>query len=190
MRPVFADTILFSNFTHFEKHKTMKKIAILASLLMPASLAFAQQIPSVKVQDLNGKQVNTADFTNDGKPMIINFWATWCKPCLKEMAAISDKYLDWVDETGVKMFAVSIDDSRSSASVKTMANARAWDFDVYLDVNGDFKRAMNVANPPHVFVLDGEGNVVFQHNGYSDGSEEELIEVVRKLNAGEKITGQ
>ena len=94
MRPVFADTILFSNFTDFEKHKTMKKIAILAGLLMTTSLAFAQQIPSVKVQDLNGKQVNTADFSNDGKPMIINFWATWCKPCLKEMAAISDKYLD------------------------------------------------------------------------------------------------
>ena len=119
--------------------------------------------------------------------MIINFWATYCKPCLKELNAINDVYLDWVDETGVKMYAVSIDDSRASATVKMRADAQGWEFDVLLDVNSDFKRAMNVANPPHVFVIDGKGNVVFQHNGYSDGSEQELIEVVRRLNAGEKI---
>ncbi len=165
----------------------MKKIVLLAALMMSACFAFAQQLPSVTVKDLSGKQINTSELENDGQPMIINFWATWCKPCLKEMSAISDVYLDWVDETGVKMYAVSIDDARSSSRVKTMANAQAWDFEVLLDENGDFKRAMNVVNPPHVFVVDGQGNVVYQHNGYSDGSEQELIEVVRKLNAGEPI---
>ncbi|MDE5575008.1 MAG: TlpA family protein disulfide reductase [Bacteroidales bacterium] len=165
----------------------MKKILLSAILALATYVCFAQQLPSVNIKDLNGKQINTADLNNDGKPMIINFWATWCKPCLKEMSAINDAYLDWVDETGVKMYAVSIDDSRSSARVKTIANAQAWEFDVLLDENGDFKRAMNVANPPHVFVIDGKGNVVFQHNGYSDGSEQELIEVVRRLNAGEEI---
>ena len=79
---------------------------------------------------------------------------------------------------------------RHQRCIYRLANAQAWDFDVLLDVNGDFKRAMNVTNPPHVFVVDGQGNVVFQHNGYSDGSEEELIEVVRKLNAGEPIEQQ
>ena len=148
------------------------------------------QLPSVKLKDLNGKVVDTAKLSNDGKPFVISFFATWCKPCNRELKAISEQYADWQDETGVKMYAVSIDDSRSSSRVKTMANAQAWDFDVLLDVNGDFKRAMNVVNPPHVFVVDGNGNVVFQHNGYSDGSEEELIEVVRKLNAGEPIEKQ
>lgn len=165
----------------------MKKIILLAALMTVSYFGFAQQLPSVNIKDLDGRQINTSELSNDGKPMIINFWATWCKPCLKEMSAISDVYLDWVDETGVKMYAVSVDDARSSSRVRTMANAQAWDFEVLLDENGDFKRAMNVANPPHVFVVDGKGNVVFQHNGYSDGSEQELIDVVRRLNAGEEI---
>lgn len=165
----------------------MKKILLSAILVLAAGVCFAQQMPSVSIKDLNGKQINTADLNNDGKPMIINFWATWCKPCLKELAAINDSYLDWVEETGVKMYAISIDDARASARVKTLANAQAWEFDVLLDENSDFKRAMNVANPPHVFVIDGKGNIVFQHNGYSDGSEQELIEVVRRLNAGEEV---
>ncbi|MCM1531218.1 MAG: TlpA family protein disulfide reductase [Bacteroides sp.] len=165
----------------------MKKLLLSTVVALFACACFAQQLPSVNIKNLNGKQINTSELTNDGKPMIINFWATWCKPCLKEMSAINDAYLDWVDETGVKMYAVSIDDSRSSARVKTLANAQSWEFEVLLDENGDFKRAMNVANPPHVFVIDGKGNVVFQHNGYSDGSEQELIDVVRRLNAGEEV---
>ncbi|MEG1498666.1 MAG: TlpA disulfide reductase family protein [Bacteroidales bacterium] len=169
----------------------MKKIILACvCLLFTAQWVGAQKLPSVKLKDINGKEVNTADLNNDGKPIILNFWATWCKPCLKEMKAISDVYSEWVEETGVKMISVSIDDSRSSAKVKTMSDANSWEFEMLLDVNGDFKRAMNVVNPPHVFILDGEGNTVFQHNGYSDGSEEELIEIVRKLNAGESIKGQ
>lgn len=165
----------------------MKKLFLSVILTLATGFVFAQQLPSVSIKDLNGKQVNTAELSNDGKPMIVNFWATWCKPCLKELAAVNDVYADWVEETGVKMYAVSIDDARTSASVKTRANAQAWEFEVLLDENGDFKRAMNVANPPHVFVVDGKGNVVFQHTGYSDGSEQEIIEVVRRLNKGEDI---
>lgn len=165
----------------------MKKIVLSVVLSMFAWTCFAQQVPSVTIKTLNGKQINTTELTNDGKPVIISFWATWCKACLKELNAINDIYLDWVDETGVKMYAVSIDDSRASATVKTRVSADAWEFEVLLDENSDFKRAMNVPNPPHSFVIDGKGNVVFQHNGYSDGSEQELIDVVRRLNNGEEI---
>ncbi|MDR2556683.1 MAG: TlpA family protein disulfide reductase [Bacteroidales bacterium] len=158
----------------------MKQYFILAIALLLASTAFAQ-VPNIKLKDLSGKEVSLQDaIKNDGNPVLIDFFATWCKPCIKELKAISDIYEDWQKETGVKMIIVSIDDSRTTANVRTLVNAQGWDFDVLLDVNSDLKRAMNVANPPHTFVLNSEGKIVFQHNGYSEGSEDELIEEVRK----------
>ncbi|MEG1573259.1 MAG: TlpA disulfide reductase family protein [Bacteroidales bacterium] len=167
----------------------MKRIFIALFALALVQISVAQnKIPSVKIKDVAGKEVNTADLSNDGKPMILSFWATWCKPCLKELKAIGDVYTDWVDETGVKLVAISVDDARSSAKVKTMADANGWEYEMLLDLNGDFKRAMNVANPPHIFIIDGKGNIVYQHNGYSEGSENELIEKVRLLNEGKDIS--
>lgn len=172
----------------------MKKSLFATFLLLLAIVAFGQEenkalfkLPEVEVKNINGEPFNTKNIDNDGKPIIITFWATWCKPCMKEHDAINDVYLDWVDETGVKLYAVSIDNARSSKRVLPTLNGKGWEFDVLLDPNGDFKRAMNVNIPPHTFIVDGNGNVVWQHIGYLEGDEVEYIEIVEKLLAGEKI---
>ena len=150
--------------------------------------ATSRQLPQVEIKDLKGNPFNTKDIQNDGKPIIICFWATWCKPCIKELDAISYDYEDWVEETGVKLYAISIDDARSMRIVEPRVNGKGWEYDVLLDPNQDFKRAMNVNNPPHTFILDGERNIVWDHTAYVDGNEQEYIEVVRKLLAGETIS--
>jgi hypothetical protein len=66
-------------------------------------------------------------------------------------------------------------------------NGKGWEFDVLLDENGDLKRAMNVNVPPHTFIVDGEGLIVWQHVGYLEGDEAEYIEIVEKLVNGETI---
>ena len=144
-----------------------------------------QKLPSIDLKTAEGEPFNTADISNDGKPIILSFWALWCKPCIKELNTISYVYPDWQDETGVKLVAVSIDDARSSSKVKPFADGNDWDYEVLLDANGDFKRAMNVNMIPHTFVLDGEGRVVWQHTSFSEGAELQLIETVRKVIAGE-----
>ena len=145
------------------------------------TLGAGAALPGVQLKDLNGKPVNTAKLTNNGKPMIISFWATWCKPCIRELKAINELYPEWQDETGVRIIIVSIDDAQNAQKVKPMVDGMGWEYDVLLDPNGDFKRAMNVQSVPHVFVLDGKGNIVHNHSGYTDGAETELYDIIKNL---------
>ena len=169
----------------------MKRIlflGIVAVSLIALSLTSAEgvedpgkKLPSVNIKDMAGNAINTANLSNDGKPIVISFWATWCKPCKLELNTIADLYEDWQDETGVKLVAVSIDNERTKNSVKPQVNSAGWEYDIWLDPNGDFRRAMGVNNVPHTFLVDGEGNIVYSHSGYSLGDEEELFEKIVEL---------
>lgn len=168
-----------------------KKYLVLVSALLCVAIwqkvdAKENTLPSVDVKTTSGKSINTKSITNDGKPIIISFWATWCKPCIKELTSISEVYDEWQEETGVKLVAVSIDDARSSSKVLPLANGKSWDYDILLDVNGDFKRAMGVNLIPHTFLLDGKGKIVWQHTSFSEGAELDLIEKIREISAEEK----
>ena len=168
----------------------MKKLiiglAVLTGFVLISSRSISvttssKKIASVKIKNIKGKTVNTKDFHNNGNPFIINFWATWCKPCIIELNNINDVYEEWQEETGVKLIAVSIDDSRNSRKVAPFVHGRGWTYEVYLDVNSDFRRAMGVNNPPHTLLCNGKGIIVWEHNGYAPGDEEELFKQVKKL---------
>ena len=141
----------------------------------------AQQIPSVQLKDLKGKTINTSTMENAGKPFIISFFAAWCKPCLMELEAIKEVYEDWQKETGVKLYAISIDDAQNSLKVGPEAKAKGWKFEILLDPNADFRRALGGDLIPAVFVVDGKGKIILSRSGYKSGEEELLIEEVRKL---------
>lgn len=157
------------------------KVLLVVAFLAIVGIAQAQTLPAVTLKDINGKTVQTDKLSNDGKPFIISFFATWCKPCNRELSAISEVYADWQDETGVKLIAVSIDQAQNINKVKPLVDSNGWEYDVLLDPNSDFKRALGIQMIPYVIIVDGKGNIVYKHNGYTDGAENELIEKVREL---------
>ena len=159
----------------------IRKFLFSAALLIGSVSASFAALPSVMLKDMNGRSVNTAELSNDGKPIIIDFWATWCKPCIRELNAIKEVYPDWQEETGVKLIAVSIDEAQNAQKVKPMVSRFGWEYEVLLDPNSEFKRQMGVSDPPHVFIVDGNGNIVWNHQGYVEGSEDEIIETVKKI---------
>ncbi len=160
----------------------MKKIFLLLTVAFSCMASHVSaQLPAITIKTMEGKTIRTDTLSNEGKPFIIDFFATWCKPCNRELDAISEVYEDWQDETGVKIFAVSTDQAQNINKVKPLVDNHGWTYDVLLDTNSEFMKALGIQMIPATFVLDGNGKIVYRHVGYNEGEEQELIEKVREL---------
>lgn len=162
----------------------MKRIVFCLLLLivfMGYSDPVTAQLPSVTIKTMDGREVRTDTLSNGGFPFIVDFFATWCKPCNRELDAISEVYAEWQEETGLKIFAVSIDEAQNINKVKPLVNNSGWEYDILLDPNSAFRQALGIQVIPYIIVCDGKGKIVYRHQGYTDGAETELIEEVRKI---------
>lgn len=147
------------------------------------ALAANAQLPSVQLKTLDGRTVSADTISNDGKPFVVSFFATWCKPCNRELRAIHDEYVDWHDETGMKLVAISIDEGQNASKVKPLVDSEGWEYEVLLDTNSELKRTLGIESIPHVLIIDGEGNIVESRSGYTEGSEQHIIEKIREILA-------
>lgn len=160
----------------------MKNSLLTTFFLLGIGLNIKAQMPAVTLKTIDGKEIKTDTLSNGGKPMIIDFFATWCKPCNRELSAIAEVYEDWQKETGVKLIAVSIDQAQNIHKVAPLVAENEWPWEiVLLDPNSELKRQLGVQMIPYTLILDGNGKIVYKHNGYTDGAEDELIEKVREL---------
>lgn len=163
----------------------MKKILplmMLACLLNILNGYTQENFPAVTIRSTSGKAVDFSELVAQSKDtvVVLSFWATWCVPCVTELDNISDLYNEWQQKLHFKFLAVSIDDSRTSQRVKPFVTGKGWPFDVYLDVNHDLKRALNVNDVPYVLVIKNN-RVAYQHVGYVAGNEDELFEKIKAL---------
>ncbi len=153
----------------------------------PSQPASAQSsIPEVSLRDSDGNLVALRSLIRPGKPTIISFWATWCAPCKKELSNYAELYADWQKAFDVEVLAISIDDSRNSAKVKSYINGVKWPFRVLLDPNEDMKRALNFQTVPFSLLIDGEGRIAYRHNSYVEGDEYVMEEKLKQLTANDQ----
>jgi len=138
-------------------------------------------LPVVTLSDMNGKKVNVSDLGKTGKITVFSFWATWCIPCKKELSELDKVYEEWQKKYNLDLVAVSIDDVRNTAKVKTYVNGEGWTYNVLLDINQDLKRAMGIQSVPYTVLVDKKGNIVYIHNGYIEGDESELEKEIQKI---------
>ncbi len=167
------------------KHKqnTAIKYFLITFFVSQSIICFGQssrKLPESELKDIYGKSINSRSILNDSGLTVIDFWATWCKPCIQELDNISEVYPNWIKETKVKFVAISIDDARNITKVAPIANSRGWKYQILIDSNGDLKRLLNVNNIPHTFLLNKSGEIIWQHNSYVPGDEDELFEIIKK----------
>lgn len=152
----------------------MKKIiSILVAAVTAAALCQAQEIsPNAIVKDLSGNSIQMGDVLKDDV-VIVSFWATWCKPCQNELDALAEIEDTWADR--LRVVAISIDDARSVARVRSTVKAKMWPYEVYTDENSELAKSLNISSIPFVMIVD-DGKTVYSHTGYTPGSERLLVE--------------
>jgi cytochrome c biogenesis protein CcmG, thiol:disulfide interchange protein DsbE len=144
--------------------------------------SFLFKVPTdVTLRNVYGGTFNSSNITNQGKPIIIIFWKYCCSSNITMLSNINEMYSDWQKETGVVIYAVSIDDPRNSLRIAPLVNSNQWEFNVLLDVNSDFKRAMNVLAVPHVFIINGKNEIVWQKSTYTPSEEDEIFKILKSL---------
>ncbi len=157
-------------------------VSILASslFLLPAD-APVKTLPDIEVKTLDGKSVNIQSYGENGKITILSFWATWCSPCKRELDAISELYPEWVDSYNVELIAITTDDARALSKVKPLVAQKGWEFEILSDSKRQLQQALNFQAIPQTFVINKDGHIVSQHEGYKPGDEYELEDEIKKL---------
>ena len=152
----------------------MKRIlTVIIAAAAAISLCSAQDIsPNITVKDLSGDTVLMSDVLKDDV-VIVSFWATWCKPCQNELDALAEIEDTWADR--LRVVAISTDDARSIAKVKSTVKAKMWPYEVYTDENSELAKSLNINSIPFGMIIVG-GETVYSHTGYTPGSERLLVE--------------
>ncbi len=156
--------------------------ALLFSLLNQSSATAGAAAPDFTLRNISGKQVSLSDYK--GKVVLINFWATWCAPCLTEMPHIQKLYVENKDK-GFEVLAISVDEARDASKVKPLIKRNGFTFEVLLDKQ---TKVVKVYNPDQTFPLnvlvDRKGEIVWQKGSYTPGEEvvlkKKVLEVLNK----------
>ena len=162
----------------------MKKLLTGVACMLVAVAVHAQELPNTQIKDVNtGKKAPFNTTVEKGKVTLINFWATWCVPCKKEIKNISMKLPDWKKEVDFNYMTISIDEARAEGLVRTYALSQGWTFPFYIDANSDLKRSLSFQSVPFTIIVDKNGKVAFTHTGYEEGGENEVFAKVKELAA-------
>jgi len=161
--------------------KILRILIVVFSLFFLSAGVPEKKFPSAELKDLNGKIIKTDDFITKHKITVVSFWATWCVPCQRELDIYGEMYDEWKEKYNMEIIAITIDNARQLAKVKPLIAQKQWQFTVLSDVNQDLMKALNFTFVPQTFVLNNEGNIVFDHSGFKPGDELEMEKIFEEL---------
>jgi peroxiredoxin len=157
-------------------------LAAAAAAASGPDLKVGGMAPDFTLQDVDGKPVTLSKLLEKG-PVLLDFWALWCKPCLQALPgtdALSTKYAD----RGLTVLAVNTDQPRSTAKVRSYVKSSGFHFTVPLDPNSDMLRLYRFSKIPQVFLVAQDGSIAFSKLGYAPGQEKAVEQEIEKLLAG------
>ena len=163
-----------------------KRINIIIFYTMVASMfIFGQdnstisKIPNIDIKLLNGKTTNIYKLLESG-PLLMDFWATWCKPCKQVMKHLNEFHNDYKDQ-GFQVLMINQDTPRSLGKVKAYINSKDYDFLVSTDPNQQIAKKLNGQIMPNLLLIKKDGTIQWRHQGYMPGEEKEIKQKIEEL---------
>lgn len=151
-------------------------------LFISMSLTAQKQVPNVKLKTLKKQSVNLHDALQDADYTVLSFWATWCAPCKRELNTIAEVYEDWQKDYNMQLIAITIDDQRQLGKVPALVATNWWEYPILADEDSALRNAANITSIPRTFIVDKQGSILYDHNGYKPGDEVELENKLKALN--------
>lgn len=128
-----------------------------------------QAAPDFTVVDGEDAQIKLSDF--EGKPVVLNFWASWCDPCKSEMPMFQKMYETYGEELQFVMINITDGSHETKESAMSYIQEQGYTFPVYYDVESDAAKAFSVHSLPTTYFIDADGNM----RGYGLGTMEEEV---------------
>tara|TARA_B100000029_G_scaffold492814_1_gene554607 strand:- start:3050 stop:3676 length:627 start_codon:yes stop_codon:yes gene_type:complete len=155
------------------------KILFIAKLILISFANSQETIPNIRLKMLNGKYAKLYDYLKNG-PMILDFWATWCEPCKKQMKFLNT-FHNHYKETGFKVLTINTDTPKSISKVKSYIRTKDFVFHVAVDPNSQVKNKLKIKLMPTTLIIDQDGTIVYRHQGYLPGDELKVLEALNGL---------
>ena len=159
-----------------------KSILIIAVAFIASQFMLNAQnatVPSIDLYTLDGNKINSSEILNGQQPTILIFWKTNDKDCCNQISSMIEAHKEILEDDNVRLVCVCIDCIGKTSHIKPFVYGRNWEVEVYIDKNGDFKRAMNIADTPLTIVYNTDRKVVCNYLGYCAGTEEMLCEKLK-----------
>ena len=154
-------------------------ITLLLLGIAVSTISSGQTLEYFSLEDLEGEW-QTFDDLKGSKVTVIDFWATWCGPCVKAMPKLNTLYEELVEE-GVAVIGISCDGPRSVGLVDPVVNSMSITYPILKDIDCELKNAHGYQDFPTLLILDNQGEIAFVHEGFRTGDEKEIKEHIRSM---------
>ena len=148
---------------------------LFASLFSFFSLT-GQVIDDFSLEDVNNEILSLDEIKGD-QLTIIDFWATWCKPCTKAMPKLNEIYTQFKDN-GLQVIGISCDGPRSISKVPAVVNNLGVTYHILTDINCEVMNTYQYQAFPTLIMINSDNEVIYVHEGFNNGDEDEFVEVI------------
>jgi hypothetical protein len=161
----------------------MKTQALLSTVCILLGLSLSAQqaaLPPVTLTSIDGISVKASDIKLENKPVLMIFWYSYDPHCCSQIDEMDEVYRARLGGMDFQLIGICCDQDGDAHHVKPLVNGKNWDMKVYIDKNGEFKRAMGVSECPYTILFDQDQEVVCKYFGYCAGIDDMLCEKIRE----------